>query len=103
MTATFHTSSEDDEYAVTYVFTAFYSLTFKNLRFSIGLMPLLSDNEQPVTGLCSTYIYDVQNFDTVKSTRAELRIGVDDGMRNLAPTSYVRPATKNMVAEKKRL
>ena len=45
----------------------------------------------------SIYMHDVQNFDTVKWSRAGLGIGVDDGTKNLAPTSYVRPATRNMV------
>jgi hypothetical protein len=104
MTATFHTSSAGDEYAVRYVFTAFYPLTFRNLGFYIGLFPLLSDNEQRVTRLLgSIYIHDVQNFDTVEWPRFELRTGLDDGMRNLAPTAYVRPATRNMVVGKKRL
>jgi len=98
MTAIFHISRADDAYGVRYVFTAFYSLTFRNLGFYIGLFPLLSDNEQRVTRLLgSIYIHDVQNVDTVKWSRAELRIGVEDCMRNLAPTSYVRPATRNMV------
>jgi len=52
--------------------------------------------------LGNIYTHDVQNVDTVKWSRAELRIGVDDGMRNLAPTSYVRPAARNMMAEKKK-
>jgi hypothetical protein len=75
-------------------------LTFRNLGFYIGLFPLLSDNEQRVTRLLgSIYMHDVQNFDTVKWSRAGLGIEVDDGMKNLAPTSYVRPATRKMVAK----
>jgi hypothetical protein len=57
MTILFRISSADNEYAVTYVLTAFYSLPFRNLGFYIGLLPLLSDNGQRATRIWAAHTY----------------------------------------------